>query len=94
MYTKKLFRNKFAKKRKLLVTGATFITLTTQMSQLLFLCLLDNGKDFQDTMNRFITDIKVDIKTTFNNEEFEKEKNNNKARIRGQNDQCLNGKIK
>lgn len=33
-----------------------------------------NGKDFQDTMNRFITDIKVDIKTTFNNEEFEKEK--------------------
>ena len=25
-------------------------------------------------MNRFITDIKVDIKTTFNNEEFEKEK--------------------
>lgn len=50
-----------------------------------------NGKDFQDTMNRFITDIKVDIKTTFNNEEFEKRKNN-KARIRGQK-KCLNGKI-
>ncbi len=34
-----------------------------------------NGKDFQDTMNRFIDDIKVDIKSTFNNEEFEREKN-------------------
>ena len=33
-----------------------------------------NGKDFQDTMNRFIDDIKVDIKSTFNNEEFEREK--------------------
>lgn len=33
------------------------------------------GKDFENTMNTFINDIKVDIKNTFNNEEFEKEKN-------------------
>lgn len=32
------------------------------------------GKEFQSTMNTFIDDIKVDIKNTFNNEEFEKEK--------------------
>lgn len=33
------------------------------------------GKEFENTMNTFINDIKVDIKNTFNNEEFEKEKN-------------------
>ena len=32
------------------------------------------GKEFQDLMEHFINDIKVDIKSTFNNEEFEKEK--------------------
>lgn len=32
------------------------------------------GKEFQSEMNTFINDIKVDIKNTFNNEEFEKEK--------------------
>ncbi len=32
------------------------------------------GKEFQDVMERFINDIKVDIKSTFNNEEFEKER--------------------
>ena len=32
------------------------------------------GKEFQSTMNTFINDIKIDIKNTFNNEEFEKEK--------------------
>ena len=33
------------------------------------------GKEFQDTMNSFINEIKIDIKNTFNNEDFEKEKN-------------------
>ena len=33
------------------------------------------GKEFQNTMTTFINDIKVDIKNTFNNEDFEKEKN-------------------
>ena len=33
------------------------------------------GKEFRDTMKSFIDDIKVDIKNTFNNEDFEKEKN-------------------
>ena len=32
------------------------------------------GKEFQDLMEHFINDIKIDIKSTFNNEEFEKEK--------------------
>ncbi len=32
------------------------------------------GKEFQDLMDRFINDVKVDIKSTFNNEEFEKER--------------------
>ena len=32
------------------------------------------GKDFRDAMDRFIKDIKHDIKETFNNEDFEKEK--------------------
>ena len=32
------------------------------------------GIEFKETMDRFINDIKVDIKSTFNNEEFEKEK--------------------
>ena len=33
------------------------------------------GKDFKDLMDRFIKDIKSDIKSTFNNDDFEKEKN-------------------
>ena len=33
------------------------------------------GKEFESDMNTFINDIKVDIKKTFNNEDFEKEKN-------------------
>ena len=33
------------------------------------------GKEFELDMNTFINDIKVDIKNTFNNEDFEKEKN-------------------
>ena len=33
------------------------------------------GKEFESDMNTFINDIKVDIKNTFNNEDFEKEKN-------------------
>lgn len=33
------------------------------------------GKEFESDMNIFINDIKVDIKNTFNNEDFEKEKN-------------------
>ena len=32
------------------------------------------GKEFRDAMDRFIKDIKHDIKDTFNNEDFEKEK--------------------
>ena len=33
------------------------------------------GKEFRDTMNSFINEIKVDMRNTFNNEDFEKEKN-------------------
>ena len=33
------------------------------------------GKEFKATMDAFINEIKVDIKNTFNNEDFEKEKN-------------------
>ena len=32
------------------------------------------GKDFKESMDQFIKDIKADIKSTFNNEDFEKEK--------------------
>ena len=32
------------------------------------------GKEFKETMDRFIKDIRADIKSTFNNDEFEKEK--------------------
>lgn len=33
------------------------------------------GKEFESDMTSFINDIKIDIKNTFNNEDFEKEKN-------------------
>ena len=33
------------------------------------------GKEFRDSMKSFIDDIKIDIRNTFNNEDFEKEKN-------------------
>ena len=33
------------------------------------------GKEFKDIMNSFINEIKVDIKNTFSNEDFEREKN-------------------
>ena len=32
------------------------------------------GKEFEELMNHFIDDVKIDIKSTFNNEEFEKER--------------------
>ena len=32
------------------------------------------GKEFRDTMNSFINEIKIDIKNTFSNEDFEREK--------------------
>ena len=32
------------------------------------------GKDFKESMEQFIKDVKADIKSTFNNEDFEKEK--------------------
>src|SRR5699024_3035523 len=32
------------------------------------------GKEFKDIMDRFINDVKNDIKSTFNNEEFERER--------------------
>lgn len=34
-----------------------------------------HGKEFKETMDQFIKDIKNDINSTFNNEDFEKEKN-------------------
>ena len=46
MYSKNYLET-IAKKKKLLVTGATFITLTIQMSLLLFLCLLEMEKTFK-----------------------------------------------
>ena len=33
------------------------------------------GREFKDTINSFINDIKIDLKNTFNNEDFEKERN-------------------
>ena len=33
------------------------------------------GQEFRDTMDKFIKDIRSELKTTFNNKDFEKEKN-------------------
>ena len=44
------------------------------------------GKEFRDTMDAFIKDIQVDIKNTFNNDDFEKEK----ALIKGEFDEKRN----
>ena len=44
------------------------------MNQLQFLYLLVLGKEFKEDMDDFISEIRKDIKSTFNNEDFEKEK--------------------
>ncbi len=54
--------------------GAISIILITQTNLWQFLPA-GKGKEFESDMNTFINDIKVDIKNTFNNEDFEKEKN-------------------
>ena len=40
-----------------------------------------HGKEFKETMDQFIKDIKNDIKSTFSNEDFEKEKNSIKQKF-------------
>lgn len=48
------------------------------------------GKIFQNTMETFVKDIRRDIKKTFNNEDFEKEKKNIKQEYETKREQLLN----
>ena len=44
------------------------------MNLLRYLFQHGQGKIFEETMNSFIKDIRIDLKRTFSNEDFEKEK--------------------
>ena len=59
------------------------------MNLWLFLFLPAHGKVFKDTMDTFINDIRKDIKLTFNNEDFEKEKNMIKQKYDDQKNKIL-----
>lgn len=73
MYTKN-YLNTISKKKKVPQDWCYIYNFDNPNEPIAVSLPAGGGKDFQDLMDRFINDIKVDIKSTFNNEEFEKER--------------------
>lgn len=73
MYSKN-YLNMIAKKKKVPYDWCYIYNFDNPNEPIAISLPAGNGKEFEDTMNRFIEDIKLDIKTTFNNGDFEKEK--------------------
>ena len=73
MYTKN-YLNTISKKKKVPNDWCYIYNFENPNEPIAVSLPAGGGKEFEDVMNRFINDIKVDIKTTFNNEEFEKER--------------------
>ncbi|MBE5806253.1 MAG: ATP-dependent protease [Clostridiales bacterium] len=73
MYTRN-YLNSISKKKKT-PSDWCYIYNFDMPNEPIAVCLpAGQGKDFKETMDSFIKDIQVDIKNTFNNEDFEKEK--------------------
>ncbi len=73
MYTKN-YLNTICKKRKVPQDWCYIYNFENPNEPIAVSLPAGGGKTFQEMMERFITDVKVDIKSTFNNEEFEKER--------------------
>ena len=73
MYSKN-YLNMIAKKKKVPYDWCYIYNFDNPNEPIAVSLPAGNGKEFEDIMNRFIEDIKLDIKTTFNNGDFEKEK--------------------
>jgi len=73
MYTKNYLR-KIAKKKKTPNDWCYIYNFDNQNEPIAVSLPAGQGKEFKGVMDDFIKDIKADIKRTFNNEDFEKEK--------------------
>ena len=80
MYTKK-FLDTISKKKKTPSDWCYIYNFENPNEPIAVPLSAGHGKEFRDTMEQFIKDIKNDINTTFNNEDFEKEKNAIKQRF-------------
>ena len=73
MYAKN-YLDKIAKKKKVPVDWCYIYNFTNPNEPIAVSFPAGQGKEFKETMDAFIKDIRSDIKSTFNNDEFEKEK--------------------
>ena len=73
MYTKN-YLDSISKKKKVPQDWCYIYNFDNPNEPIALSLAAGQGKLFKETMDRFIKDIKVDIKQTFNNEDFEKEK--------------------
>ena len=73
MYTKNYF-NIISKKKKVPQDWCYIYNFENPNEPVAVSLPAGGGREFRDLMDHFIDDVKVDIKSTFNNEEFEKER--------------------
>ena len=74
MYTKK-YLDTISKKKKTSPDWCYIYNFNNPNEPIAVSLPAGHGKEFKDTMDQFIKDIKNDINSTFSNEDFEKEKN-------------------
>ena len=74
MYTKK-FLDTISKKKKTPSDWCYIYNFSNPNEPVAVSLTAGQGKEFKETMDQFIKDIKNDINSTFSNEDFEKEKN-------------------
>lgn len=74
MYTKK-FLDTISKKKKTPLDWCYIYNFNNPNEPIAVSLPAGQGKEFKETMDQFIKDIKNDINSTFSNEDFEKEKN-------------------
>lgn len=74
MYTKK-YLDTISKKKKTPPDWCYIYNFSNPNEPIAVSLPAGHGKEFKDTMDQFIKDIKNDINSTFSNEDFEKEKN-------------------
>lgn len=74
MYTKK-YLDTICKKKKIPNDWCYIYNFNNPNEPIAVSLPAGHGKEFKETMDQFIKDIKNDINTTFSNEDFEKEKN-------------------
>ena len=73
MYAKN-YLDKIAKKKKVPSDWCYIYNFTNPNEPIAVSFPAGQGKEFKETMDAFIKDIRNDIKSTFNNDDFEKEK--------------------